>query len=933
MTTTIRGAAMTRALGAFVLSLGTAAVAAAGSPPQADFFERRVRPILSQHCFSCHGPKKHMSGLRLDSRAGLLEGGDRGPAVVPGDPGQSLLVKAVRQQGGLKMPRRGKLSAQAVADLAAWVKMGAPWPQEKVVAGPAPKGDEAWKRHWAFQPVRKPVPPTVKDTAWPADPVDRFVLARLEAKGLKPSPPADRRTLMRRVYFDLLGLPPTPEEVAAFEADPAPDAFARLVERLLASPHYGERWGRYWLDVARYADTKGYVFFQGSDFPWAWTYRDYVVRAFNEDLPYDQFIVQQLAADRLPLGSDRRPLTALGFLSLGGRFMNNRHDILDDRIDVVCRGLLGLTVTCARCHDHKFDPISQKDYYALYGVFASCEEPAVPPLFEPPPRTPQYAAFDRELKAREKKLTDFVKEKRALLVQGARRRAADYMMAAHALRDQPATDDFMLIADGSDLNPTMIVRWKAYLDRTAKKHHPVFAPWNALAAAPPAEFPKRTAELAAKLAGKPDPAHPVNPLVAQAFTGRPCKDMADAARRYGELFLGMDRLCEQLRLARGEKAVTRLPDPAEEELRQVLYGPDSPPSVVVPPLGDLALLPDRPSQAKLQELVKALETWRAAGPGAPPRAMVLEDLPVPYQPKVFLRGNPHNLGAAVPRRFLSVLSGPDRQPFRDGSGRLELARAIADPKNPLTARVLVNRVWLGHFGAGLVRTPSDFGLRSEPPSHPELLDWLAATFVEEGWSIKKLHRHILLSRTYQQQSHDRPEGRAADPENVLLWRMNRRRLDFEALRDTLLAGAGRLSPAVGGPPVRNITAPGSTRRTLYGILDRLNLPGLYRTFDFPSPDATSPQRDTTTVAPQALFLMNNPFVIDCARHLVRRPDVVAAKTVTAKVTRLYRLLYGRAPTSEEAALAQEYLGTMPADVTWDRYGQALLVANEFVFVD
>jgi hypothetical protein len=590
-------------------------------------------------------------------------------------------------------------------------------------------------------------------------------------------------------------------------------------------------------------------------------------------------------------------------------------------------------VSCARCHDHKFDPIPQKDYYSLYGVFASTVEPPVPPLFEPPPQTAAYVAYDKELKAREKKLTDFVREKHAQLVGGARTRASEYFLAAHALRDQPSTADFMLIADGADLNPTMIVRWKAYLDRSAKGHHPVFAPWNTLAAAQPADFARTAAELARRLAGKPAPKRPINPLVADAFAGKPCKDMADASRRYGAVFNRVDRLWQQTVTTRGASAVRQLPDRAEEELRQVFYGPDAPPNVPVPPLGDLALLPDRPSQAKLQELVKALETWRATGPGAPPRAMVLEDAAVPYEPRVFLRGNPHNLGEAVPRRFLGVLADERRQPFHKGSGRLELARAIVDPKNPLTARVLVNRVWLHHFGAGLVRTPSDFGLRSEPPSHPELLDYLAVTFIADGWSIKKLHRAILLSQTYQQQSDDRSEGKAVDPENLLLWKMNRRRLDFEALRDSLLAVAGRLDRKVGGPSVRYITSPAATRRTLYGFLDRLNVPGLYRTFDFPSPDATRPQRDITTVAPQALFLMNDPFVIEMARHLIRRPEVAGETGVAGKVTRLYRLLYGRVPSGEEMALAVGYLGKGPTPVAWERYGQALLLANEFTFAD
>jgi hypothetical protein len=348
---------------------------------------------------------------------------------------------------------------------------------------------------------------------------------------------------------------------------------------------------------------------------------------------------------------------------------------------------------------------------------------------------------------------------------------------------------------------------------------------------------------------------------------------------------------------------------------------------------DLDLLPDRPSQAEVQKLRKDVEQWRAAGPGAPPRAMVLVDAPTPYRPRVFRRGNPNNPGPEVPRRFLEVLAGPARRPFRHGSGRLELARALIDPKNPLTARVFVNRVWQHHFGAGLVRTPSDFGLRSEPPTHPELLDHLAATFMDRGWSVKKLHRLILLSAVYQQRSDDRPACRGADPENALLWRMNRQRLDFEATRDALLAVSGRLDRALGGPPVKDALAPAARRRTAYGFLDRLHVPGLFRTFDFPSPDASSPGRDRTTVPQQALFLMNNPFVLECARGVLRRPEVAAATDAPGRVARLYRLLYGRAPSGGETDLALDFLGPSPPAVAWGRYAQALLLANEFVFVD
>jgi hypothetical protein len=905
------------------------ALLAAGppTPQQAQFFEARIRPVLVENCLKCHGPKKQKANLRLDSRDALLEGGDGGPVVKPGNPDRSPLILAVRHDGAIKMPPGRKLKAQEIDALIAWVKMGAPWPPGQASISKA--AEKAWKRHWAFQPVGDPAPPKVKAADWPRTSIDRFILARLEAKGLTPSAPADRRTLLRRATFDLTGLPPTPQEVTAFEADRSPGAFARVVDRLLASPHYGERWGRYWLDVARYADTKGYVFFQEADYPWAYTYRDYVIRSFNEDLPYDRFILEQLAADRLPLGPDRRPLTALGFLTLGGRFMNNDQDILDDRIDVVTRGLLGLTVSCARCHDHKFDPIPTRDYYSLYGVFASSVEPDVPPLFLPPPRTKQYEAFAKELAAREKKLTDFVRAKHAELVKAAKTRAGEYMLAAHALRNQPSTEDFMLIADGNDLNPKMIVRWQVFLERSRKLHDPVFAPWHELAALPEKDFAARARAVCERLACKPDPARPVNRLVARAFAGKPPTSLAEAARRYGELLNETDKLWQQVR----KKAHVRaLPDPAREELRQAFYGPDGPPNVAMSPVGDLDLLPDRPSQEILQKLRKAVETWRATGPGAPPRAMVLLDAPTPVTPRVFIRGNPNNPGEAVPRQFLGVLAGPHRRPFRQGSGRLELARANADRRNPLTARVMVNRIWMHHFGTALVRTPGDFGLRSDPPSHPELLDHLATTFMAGGWSVKRLHRLIMLSAVYRQQSDDRPECTRLDPENTLLWKMNRRRLDFEATRDALLAVSGRLNRTVGGPSVRDITAPAATRRTLYGYLDRLNVPELFRTFDFPSPDATSPKRDSTTVAPQALFLMNNPFVLECARGMVQRPEVAAEKDVARRVGRMYRVMYGRAPAAEEVALAREFLAVPGLD-PWQRYAQALLLANEFVFVD
>jgi hypothetical protein len=933
----IRPFAISCLVGSLVAFAAPAADPKLPSPEQIDLFEKKVRPILAEHCFQCHGPKKQQAGLRLDSRAALLKGSDNGPVVEPGAPEKSLLIEAIRQTGAAKkMPPKSKLKDDAIEALTAWIKMGVPWPETAT----ARHDPDAWKRHWAFQSVKRIDPPVLQGLgvpAWPRNAVDHFILAKLQAKGLTPSPAADRRTLIRRLYFDLIGLPPSPEEIDKALSDSSAEWYEKLVDKLLASPHYGERWGRHWLDVARYADTKGYIVF-GEDpaFPWAYTYRDYVVRAFNEDLPYDRFILEQLAADRLPLGADKRALTALGFITLGGRFMSNPHDILDDRIDVVSRGLMGLTVSCARCHDHKFDPIPSKDYYSLYGVFASSVEPIVPPLFAEPPPTAEYAAFDKELRIREKRLTDFVQVKHAALVRSARLRAGDYLLAAHTTRDHPDAEDFMFVAESGDLNPRMVHRWQVFLERTRKQHDPIFAPWHAFAALPEKEFAAKASALSAQLAS-PDPARPLNPLVVAAFV-EPPKSMAEVARRYGELFQHTEQLWdEHLAIAEelGIEPPKTLSDPAREELRQFLYGPAMPPQFPLSPFGDLDLLADRASQGVHSKLRKELEEWRVKGPGAPPRANTLEDTPVPFNAYVFLRGNPSNRGEAVRRQFLgfpSALSGQPRKVFAEGSGRLELAKAIADRDNPLTARVLVNRVWMHHFNSPLVATPGDFGTRSEPPAQPELLDYLAAYFVDHGWSIKQLHRLILLSAAYQQASADRPDCQRVDPENALVWKMNRRRLDFEALRDSLLAVAGTLDRTVGGPPVKDIVSPNAKRRTLYGFLDRQTVPGLYRTFDFPSPDATAPKRDNTTVAPQALFLMNHPFALQAAKKTVQRPEVANEKETDHKLARLYRVIYGREPTPRERALAQEYL-TETGSSGWERLAQALLMANEFVFVD
>jgi cytochrome c553 len=755
--------------------LPSIAIVAAVSLPAAEaveFFEKQVRPVLVEKCVSCHGPKVQRGGLRVDGRAALLKGGDSGPSLVPGDPDGSLLLKAVRHQGDLKMPPKEKdrLDDKAVAALAAWVKAGAPWPAEEGAKPALSSVELARKTHWAFRQVERPAVPAANGAGWSVTPIDRFVLARLEAKGLGPSKPADRHTLLRRVTFDLTGLPPTPAEVEAFLGDARPGAYERVVDRLLASPAYGERWGRHWLDVARYADTKGYVFQEERRYPFSFTYRDYVVAAFNADLPYDRFVVEQLAADRLPLGDDRSALAAMGFLTLGRRFLNNVNDIIDDRIDVVTRGLMGLTVSCARCHDHKYDPVPTRDYYSLHGVFLSSVEPAELPLLRQRDPTRGPTPFEIELAKRQAELDDYLKRE--------------------------------LKAAGVD---------------------------------------------------------------------------------------------EKL--------------PLREALRKL----------------------PRDKRNKAQALKRKVDGWLATGPGGPVRGMVLNDLPNPVQPHILVRGNPGNRGVAVPRQFLEVLS-PARKPFADGSGRLELARAIASADNPLTARVMANRVWMHLFGQGLVRTPGDFGTRGDPPSHPELLDWLAGEFVESGWSVKSLQRRIVLSATYRQASDDHPAALAADPENTLLWRMNRKRLELEPLRDAMLAASGSLDRAMGGPGVEITQAPYPARRSVYAFIERQNLPGVFRAFDLASPDASTPKRHATTVPQQSLFLMNSPFVQEQAKALAARTE---GTTAEARIDRLHRLVYGRPAEPDEVALGVEYV-SRPASGTltaWEQYAQVLLLANEFAFVD
>ncbi|MBI5775368.1 MAG: DUF1553 domain-containing protein [Verrucomicrobia bacterium] len=912
--------------------------ACAGDAAGTEFFEAKIRPLLVEHCYECHSAESKKGvkgGLRLDSRDGVLQGGDTGPALVPGNPDASLLIRAVRYQDDkLQMPPKNKkLPAEQIAALEAWVKMGAPDPRSGEIQNSKFRIQNS-KEHWAFQPIRQPPLPTVNNQRWVQNPIDAFVLARLEAQHLTPSPAADRRTLFRRATYDLTGLPPTMAEVEAFLADRSPDAFAKIVERLLASPHYGERWARHWLDVARYADTKGYL--PGDEqrrYGYSYTYRDYVVRAFNEDLSYDRFLVEQIAADLLPPGNDKRPLAALGFLTLGRRFLNNVPDIIDDRIDVITRGTMGLTVTCARCHDHKYDPIPTKDYYSLYGVFLNCHEPVEKPLLGIAPPAKLLEEYQAERRKRENDIKEHRETELAKARSEVRQRTGDYLLAAHEAKPVPP-GELDKFADTRKVDEEVLKRWMRKLDGLKRKPHPILDPWFAFAALPEKDFTNSAKLLAARIVSTEGSGQPINSALKHLFataTNSPAA-LKDVAAIYNQLCAGVETNWQALAAAAVTSkapAPAALPDANREAVRQLLYAPGSP-AITTDADSERLLAAAAPRQ---RELKAKLDELDAIHPGSPPRAMALLDNDKLVEPVVFVRGNPGNIGPAVPRQFLEVITGKNRQPFQSGSGRLELARAITSPDNPLTARVLVNRVWLNHFGAGLVRTPSDFGVRAEPPTHPELLDYLAARFMVEGWSLKKLHRAIMLSATYQQSSEERAEGAARDPSNQWLWKMNRQRLGFEAMRDTLLAASGQLDLARGGHPVELTAEPFPARRTIYGLVDRQNLPGVFRTFDFASPDASSPQRFSTTVPQQSLFLMNSPFVIQQAQAMARRADLRVMKTDEERISRAHQILHQRQPSAEEIRAVKKFLdgervrpAQTVANVGW-RYGTGQLNAT------
>jgi cytochrome c553 len=926
------------ALAVLLCGVSTVRAEDAAAPPSehVEFFEQHVRPLLAEKCWSCHGSQKQQGGLRLDSRAALLKGNDSGPGIDMQNRAASRILQVIAYSGDdVQMPPQGKLPDQQVASIIRWVELGAPWP-EKVATPHSTAGanGSATQNHWAYQPMRSAEPPTVGNIDRVQTPIDAFIVSALDAQGLSIAPPAKRATFIRRATLDLWGLPPTYAEVQEFVHDDRPDAVDRLIDRLLASPRYGERWARYWLDIARYADTKGYVFTAEPRYPYAYTYRDYVIDAFNADKPYDRFVLEQLAADQLEQIDSPKTLAALGFLTVGRRFLNKNEDIIDDRIDVVCRGLMALTVGCARCHDHKFDPVPTADYYSLYGVFASCSEPDDLPIIGEPSERAEHEKFVEELTKRQQKLADFEQKTRDNVGQECRTKITAYLeLVVQPVPSNPR-NAFRSLSTG-DPRPQIVQRWRDYLNVRAKSHDPVFGPWRQWADKTGDEFASAVQSWCADAIqpGRFDAGDDrVNLLVRQALLEHAPSTPVELARVYGGLLAEVHQHWKTWKAEHAE--ATALADPNEEELRQLLYA-DGTPTVLAAEDAKSRIF-NRAERDKQRELQKQIDAWQATSAGAPPRAMVLRDQQRPMEPRVFIRGNSGRPGPQVPRQFLEVVAGPERKPFAHGSGRLELGQAIVDRNNPLTARVIVNRVWQNHFGKGLVRTPGDFGVRGEAPTHPELLDYLALRLIDSGWSLKELHREIMSSAAYQQSSvGDATTAKTVDPENRLLWQMPRRRLDLEAVRDSWLAAASALDERNGGRPFDSISDPQQHRRTIYGLVNRNDLPGVFRVFDFADPDASAPERPQTTVPQQALFGMNSTFLRENARRLAAGIPNDATNDAE-RVAALYRQALSRDPDSLEREQALDFVrtaGTEGKMSAWERLAQVLLLTNEFAFVD
>ena len=1102
-----------------VLATGVATHSRAQGPQGAEFFENEIRPILAEHCYACHsGSAQPMGGLRLDSEESFRMGGSRGQPVSPGEPENSLLITAVRHRDEvLRMPPAGRLHDREIATLATWVELGAPWGHAVESVDNDEDGSSEGSL-WAFRSPRDPPIPDVKHRRWVRSPVDAFVLAELEAKGLRPAPPADKRALIRRATFDLVGLPPTPEQIEAFLADSSANAFADLVETLLASPRYGERWGRHWLDVARYADSNGLD--ENLVFKNAYRYRDYVIDAFNRDLPYDQFIHEQLAGDLLggngdeSAGYDRQ--IATGFIALGAKMLAEddpvkmEMDIVDEQLDTVGRALLGMTLGCARCHDHKFDPISIADYYSLAGIFKSSKTmenfKVVAEWHEyvlaPEQERKRLAAHQEEIQAKHQQIRSYSRPAVQEIVDQARSKVGAYLLAGSDLLYQRAVhlrsaledpglagrpdvfvsastdfargntdpeftrddDDPSVLVDSGreesfaeyDVTLNQAGYYQLELRDASPKSHAVdvlvnrelvragdsaetsrtpspntpewkvigifrfrpgrntvrlavngrFPYFAELAVAPHTlaegtPIPKTRAQLAAEFDLNPDillqwaerirRSHgaPSSVLyawhafgtpdygslagwkspVATLFEGVRPSTPEGLAAVYQELFDRADRAWETLHaaglshddpdegLVEGEPETDREPalaDPALDALLQLLYEEYGPFRAPEKPIRYFSV----ETRTTIERLQAELEALEESTPDYP-RAMGVTEGKI-GDVSIHQRGSHLNLGEVVPRQFPVALASGVQEPIGDEtSGRLELARWLTHEDHPLTSRVMVNRIWRWHFGRGIVPSTDNFGRLGERPTNQPLLDWLARRFIEGNWSIKTMHRLMMLSSTYQMSTVFDQTSARVDPENTLLWRMNRRRLEAEAIRDAVMAVGEGLDLRMGGSMLtfkdreyvtsvrnRDSTDYDVNRRAVYLPVIRSSLYDVFQAFDFGDPSVSNGNRQSTVVSPQALFMMNSSVVLEQSSNMAHGLLGQAQLDDAGRIREAYEKALGRLPTVAETDRALRFIARVgrnlnthePDDANrllraWQSLCRTLVASNEFIYLD
>jgi mono/diheme cytochrome c family protein len=923
----------------------------------ADFFENNVRPIFANSCYSCHTDEAS-GGFQLDTKANFAKGGDHGPEVVRGDPDKSRLIQAVEQMGALKMPRKApKLSDEQIATLVAWVKSGAQWPARES----APLGTTATtgiitdqqRKFWSFLPLAPVNAPAIEDkheAHWAKTPIDRFIRAGLHSAGLSPAPQADRRTLIRRATYDLTGLPPTEEEVEAFLHDRASNAWEKVVDRLLASPRYGERWGRHWLDVARYSEDdvrgldpkgRGYMPFSG-----AYRYRDWVIRSFNNDLPYDRFLIMQLAGDRLPYKTAAErddDLVATTYLGAGpwvwdqAEPVQGRADERNERVDAVTRGMLGMTVACARCHNHKYDPIAQKDYYRVVSIFASSTYKTYPVV-----SSAQAAAYNQKVVKQatlRADLRDYTTGLSKDLAGALAMQTSKYLVAAWSVMGKEK-QDLEEASSSARLDPEVLQRWVDYL----KKDHtyPYLKDWNAMVASPDSTEAqaKDLADVFQKelLRVRADGIQvDEENQVIRAKNNVPRRLLIDTDPGKFDTF---DEFCPGCQLE-----LKALPTD-EAKLNNEVFVAQSgdqeerfKPGVLVFVGWSLSRRLGPVFQDYIAEQQKQIDALgKELKDTAYPYVNGETDKPHPVDVNLNIRGNPHSLGPAIQRGFLTVLSPKDAKPYSDGSGRLEFAQDIAN--HPIAARVMVNRIWKWHFGTGIVNTPDNFGIMGDKPSNPELLEWLAYEFVQNGHSIKWLQREIMLSAVYQSSVEESPAAHDKDGANRLYSHFNRQRLDAEEIRDSLLFVAGDLDLKNTAGPSTDFT-PDNLRRTVFSKVSRFRLNNYLAVFDFPNPSFTSEQRFSSNVPLQQLYFMNNSFAYKQAGVLAAR--VHDQPTDEGRIGKVYEYVFQRKPTPGELQLGLKFLSTTPERpgysvvgqpiTAWDEYARVLLSSNEFQFVN